>query len=127
MTPLKEGPTKERWLCAGKDPAYEMIWKITLFETPPKLLLDTMKLGAVATNVFRRRMHNFAMDTAVAGRNARRNAAAIVLTIGTRWDVYLATKLKISLKISLITESWSLLSCALSLWRTAAKVSIKPG
>jgi len=62
MTPLKENSTQERWIRAGKDKAYELIWDITLMETQPESLLKTMKVGTVATNVFLRRMHNFAID-----------------------------------------------------------------
>jgi len=62
MTPLKKGPTQERWQRAGKDPAYGAIWNVPLMTTPPALLLQVMHNGTVAANVFLRRMHNFAMD-----------------------------------------------------------------
>jgi hypothetical protein len=62
MTPLKEGPTQERWERAGKDEAYKTIWDVTLMETQPDLILKTLNSGTVATNVFLRRMHNFAID-----------------------------------------------------------------
>ena len=62
MTPVKEGLTRERWDRVGKDPAYNLIWNRPIMETQPEEILKVLKTGTIATNVFLRRMHNYAID-----------------------------------------------------------------
>ncbi|MCP5521867.1 MAG: tyrosine-type recombinase/integrase [Verrucomicrobiales bacterium] len=58
----KRGVTRERWLRAAKDHAFDSIRNLVLFETQADHLLHVLEEGTVSTNVFLRRMHNFAVD-----------------------------------------------------------------
>lgn len=58
----KNGSTLERWQRAEKDKAFEPIRNVPVFETRSEHFLRVLELGTVATNVFLRRMHNFALD-----------------------------------------------------------------
>jgi integrase len=51
-----------RWTTVGKDKAFKPILKLPLLKTPPDLLLAVVKRGTVSTNVFLRRIQNFALD-----------------------------------------------------------------
>lgn len=62
MTKLKRGSTLERWSCAMADTAFDSIRTIPLLETRPEHLLRVLEAGTVSTNVFLRRLHNFALD-----------------------------------------------------------------
>src|ERR1051325_6938352 len=62
ITKLKHGPTHERWLRASKDHAFDSIRDLPLFETLADHFLRVLEQGRVATNVFLRRVHNFALD-----------------------------------------------------------------
>jgi len=57
-----KGPTKDRWLTAIKDEAYAPLKKLPLAETRAEHFLKALHGGTVATNVFLRRLHNFALD-----------------------------------------------------------------
>jgi integrase len=57
-----KGPTKDRWLTAIKDKAYAAIKALPLAETRAEHFLKALHEGTVATNVFLRRLHNFALD-----------------------------------------------------------------
>src|SRR6266496_3542069 len=57
-----KGPTKDRWLTAIKDKAYAPLKTLPLAETRAEHFLRTLHEGTVATNVFLRRLHNFALD-----------------------------------------------------------------
>jgi len=59
---LKHGETKRRWLIAAKDKALPEILKRPLIETRAEHLLRAMEIGKVSTNVYLRRVHNFALD-----------------------------------------------------------------
>ena len=59
---LKTGPTHDRWVCAAKDKAFDSLRKRVLIETQAEHLLEAMKNGRVSTNVYLRRLHNFAVD-----------------------------------------------------------------
>ncbi|MEI6078442.1 MAG: tyrosine-type recombinase/integrase [Verrucomicrobiota bacterium] len=59
---LKAGPTHDRWVCAAKDKAFDSLRKRVLIETQAEHLLEAMKHGTVSTNVYLRRLHNFAVD-----------------------------------------------------------------
>lgn len=58
----KTGRTLVRYQEAAKDKAYDSIRQIPLLETQPAHFLRVLDAGTVATNVFLRRIHNFAMD-----------------------------------------------------------------
>lgn len=56
------GGTRERWLTAIRDRAFNLIRKSTLVETRPEDFKAVLEAGRVATNVFLRKLHNFALD-----------------------------------------------------------------
>lgn len=58
----KVGSNRHRWETAIKDPAFDLIRNVLIFETQPDQLLRVLAKGTVATNVFLRRLHNFAVD-----------------------------------------------------------------
>lgn len=59
---LKSGSTRERWERATSDEAFDAIKKVPLLETKAEQFLRVLQKGTVATNVFLRRLHNFALD-----------------------------------------------------------------
>ena len=59
---LKTGVTQARWQVASKDPAFELIRHLPVFETQPDHFLRVLERGRVSTNVYLRRLHNFALD-----------------------------------------------------------------
>ena len=59
----KRDETRERWLRASKDHAFNIIRHLPVFETRAEHFLKVLESGTVATNVFLRRLHNFALDT----------------------------------------------------------------
>lgn len=59
---LKSGPTQFRWQSAGKDKAFAPLLNRVLIETQAEHLLAVMNKGTVSTNVYLRRLHNFAVD-----------------------------------------------------------------
>ncbi len=62
MAMLRKGPTLDRWTRAMKDPAFDVIRRLPLLETRPEHFLRVLEKGKVSTNVFLRRLHNFALD-----------------------------------------------------------------
>ena len=62
MTKTKTGPTRRRHEVAMKDEAFDLIRHLPLLETHSKHFLKVLELGGVSTNVFLRRIHNFALD-----------------------------------------------------------------
>jgi integrase len=62
ITKLKHGPTQQRWAVASKDQAFDLIRDLRVFETHADHFLRVLERGRVATNVFLRRVHNFALD-----------------------------------------------------------------
>jgi len=56
------GVTQIRWEVAAKDIAIRPILNLPVFETQPDHFLRVLEHGGVATNVFLRRIHNFALD-----------------------------------------------------------------
>lgn len=58
----KTGPTRERWTAAGKQPALAAILDRRLLDTRSDHFLAVLKAGTVSTNMFLRRLHNFAVD-----------------------------------------------------------------
>ena len=62
MGETKSGATKKRWDTAVKDAAFDTFRSLALIKTQAEHLLDAMHKGTVSTNVFLRRIHNFALD-----------------------------------------------------------------
>lgn len=58
----KRGETQHRWRTAAKDKAFEPILGLTLFETNAQHFLRVLEKGKVSTNIYLRRVHNFALD-----------------------------------------------------------------
>jgi len=54
--------TRYRWGTASKDEAFNPIRKKPLLDTRPELLLAVLNRGTVSTNVYLRRIQNFALD-----------------------------------------------------------------
>jgi integrase len=59
----KTGNTHERWRYAMQDEAFDSLRHRKLSETSAEHFLEVLKNGTVSTNVFLRRMHNFAVGT----------------------------------------------------------------
>ena len=59
---LKTGVTRDRWENAIKDAAYRGLLPRKLIETTAEDFLKALNSGTVSTNVFLRRVHNFALD-----------------------------------------------------------------
>ena len=62
MVKLKRGETQRRWLVAVKDKAMDIIRNLPVLETRSEHFLRVLESGKVSTNVFLRRIHNFALD-----------------------------------------------------------------
>jgi hypothetical protein len=58
----KHDETHRRWSVAIKDHAYDAIRDRPLVETTAEELLNVLKRGSICTNVYLRRLHNFALD-----------------------------------------------------------------
>ena len=58
---LKEGETQRRWQVAIKDKALAGVSKLPLLETRAQDFLRAMEQGKVSTNIYLRRIHNFAL------------------------------------------------------------------
>jgi integrase len=61
MFPLKTGPTQARWQAAMRDKAFDLIRHRKLIETASEHFLQVLNTGTVSTNMFLRRLHNFAV------------------------------------------------------------------
>ncbi|MBL9139258.1 MAG: hypothetical protein JNK85_25540, partial [Verrucomicrobiales bacterium] len=59
---LKTGSTRERWRAAIDTEHFDRIRRVVLLETQPEMFLRVLEQGTVSTNVYLRRIHNFAMD-----------------------------------------------------------------
>ncbi|MFM8357939.1 MAG: hypothetical protein ACKOET_05230, partial [Verrucomicrobiota bacterium] len=59
---LKHGETQRRWRIAAQDKALPEMLQRPLMETRAEHLLRSMEIGKVSTNVYLRRIHNFAVD-----------------------------------------------------------------
>jgi integrase len=62
MVKLKTGETQHRWQTAIRDRAFDSIRYLTVLETRPEHFLRVLEVGKVSTNVYLRRIHNFALD-----------------------------------------------------------------
>jgi hypothetical protein len=61
MISTKTGSTRERWEYAVKDKAFDLIRNRKLIQTSSEHFLEVLKSGSISTNVYLRRVHNFAM------------------------------------------------------------------
>ncbi len=59
---LKKGQTHERWTRAMRDRAFDPIRRVPLLETRPEQFLRVLEHGTVCTNIFLRRLQNYALD-----------------------------------------------------------------
>jgi integrase len=57
----KHGTTQARWACASRDKAFDLIRNRTLVETTSEHFLAVLNAGTVATNLYLRRTHCFAI------------------------------------------------------------------
>ena len=62
MVKLKKGETQHRWQTAIKDKAFDLIRHLPVLETRPENFLRVLETENVSTNVYLRRIHNFALD-----------------------------------------------------------------
>ena len=62
MVKLKSGETQRRWRVAIKDKAMDPIRSLPVLETRAEHFLGVLEVGKVSTNVYLRRLHNFALD-----------------------------------------------------------------
>ena len=62
MTKTKTGSTRLRHEVAMKDKAFDLIRNLPILETHSAHFLKVLELGTVSTNVYLRRIHNFALD-----------------------------------------------------------------
>ncbi len=58
----KHGETLRRWKTAIKDPAFDCIRQRPIIETTAEELIRLVTKGTVSTNVYIRRIHNFALE-----------------------------------------------------------------
>lgn len=58
----KTGETQKRWEVAARDTAFDLIRDKPLVQTRAEHFLAVLKAGTVSTNVYLRRLHNFAID-----------------------------------------------------------------
>jgi hypothetical protein len=61
MTRNKTGPTHARHIVAMQDKAFDLIRNLPILETQAAHFLKALELGTVSTNVYLRRIHNFAL------------------------------------------------------------------
>jgi integrase len=59
---LKKGDTRTRWLTAINDHAFDSVRNLVVLETQAEHFLKVLESGSVSTNVYLRRIHNFALD-----------------------------------------------------------------
>ena len=62
MVSARTGATQTRWQTAIRDKAFDLIRTRKLIETNAEHFLAVMKTGCVSTNVYLRRMHNYALN-----------------------------------------------------------------
>jgi integrase len=62
LTKTKTGNTHHRHVTAMKDKAFDLIRALPIIETQSAHFLKVLEAGSVSTNVYLRRVHNFALD-----------------------------------------------------------------
>jgi integrase len=58
----KTGPTLSRWQTAMREKPFDRIRQRPLIETRAEHFLEMLETGSVSTNIYLRRLHNFALD-----------------------------------------------------------------
>jgi integrase len=59
---MKHGETQVRWTMAIQDHAFDLIRNTPVIGTTAEQLLRVLEAGTISTNVYLRRIHNFALD-----------------------------------------------------------------
>lgn len=59
---LKTGITRDRWVTAIKDKAFDSLRDLVVLETQADHFLRALERGRVSTQHYLRRIHNFALD-----------------------------------------------------------------
>ena len=59
---FKTGDTHARWLVAIKDKAFDSLRDLVVLQTQAEHFLRVLEKGSVSTNIYLRRIHNFALD-----------------------------------------------------------------
>jgi hypothetical protein len=59
---LKTGDTQARWFTAIKDKAFDSLRNLVVLETQAEHFLKVLENGSISTNIYLRRIHNFALD-----------------------------------------------------------------
>jgi integrase len=62
MTATKTGETRVRYVRAMRDAAFDSIRRLPILETRAEHFLKVLRHGTVCTNLYLRRIHNFALD-----------------------------------------------------------------
>ena len=62
MARHKKGDTQKRWERAMREKPFDLIRSRVLVETKAQDCLDVLAAGAVCTNIFLRRLHNYALE-----------------------------------------------------------------
>ncbi len=62
LAKTKRGATDERWQYVIRDKAFDLIRNLPILETQAEHFLKVLQVGTISTNVFLRRIHNFALD-----------------------------------------------------------------
>jgi integrase len=62
MTATKTGETRVRYERAMRDTAFDLIRRLPILETHAEHFLKVLREGTVCTNLYLRRIHNFALD-----------------------------------------------------------------
>ena len=62
LAKTKRGATLERWQYVIRDKAFDLIRNLPILETQAEHFLKVLQAGTISTNVFLRRIHNFALD-----------------------------------------------------------------
>jgi len=89
MTKLKTGATLVRHKREMQAKAFNIIRDVSILETNASHFLTVLETGSVATNVFLRRIHNFALDMKLAALADSREEASAESAVQreTRGDV----------------------------------------
>lgn len=61
LVKLKQGETQRRWRVAVQDKAFNNLRNVVILETRAEHFLRALEHGKVSTNVYLRRVHNFAL------------------------------------------------------------------
>ena len=59
---ISQGKTQHRWVSAIKDKAFDLIRNMNIVETRSEHFMAVLEAGTVSTNVYLRKIHNFALD-----------------------------------------------------------------